>query len=161
MDNIRDEKWLKASVVGRIKEIPWTVTFYTDTCRKEHKRSDIIVVSLVSLTFLSLHHCISSPALLKLLDVVLPCFMATVRTEPERQVVMGILETMNNVIKTCKEEVFRNPAYLKEVSSLIHDVLKKKVRTGEKNGLTCYTWNFNSVEVVLVSLMLFLLVLAV
>ncbi|KAA8580916.1 hypothetical protein FQN60_013874 [Etheostoma spectabile] len=37
-------------------------------------------------------------ALLKLLDVVLPCFVETVRTEHERQVVMGVLETMNNTV---------------------------------------------------------------
>ncbi|XP_041670065.1 importin-4 isoform X2 [Cheilinus undulatus] len=65
-------------------------------------------------------------ALLKLLDVVIPCFLENVKTEPERQVVMGILETMNNVIKTCKEEVFKNPMRLKEISHVISDVLKKK-----------------------------------
>ncbi|KAM7370066.1 hypothetical protein PAMP_011351 [Pampus punctatissimus] len=65
-------------------------------------------------------------ALLKLLDVVLPCFLETVRTEHERQVVMGVLETMNNVMKSCKEEVFKNPARLKEISCVIRDVLKKK-----------------------------------
>nr|XP_033494037.1 importin-4 isoform X1 [Epinephelus lanceolatus] len=65
-------------------------------------------------------------ALLKLLDVVLPCFVETVRTEQERQVVMGILETMNNVIKSCKEEAFKNPSRLQEISHVIRDVLKKK-----------------------------------
>uniref|UniRef100_A0A7N6A4C4 TOG domain-containing protein n=1 Tax=Anabas testudineus TaxID=64144 RepID=A0A7N6A4C4_ANATE len=66
------------------------------------------------------------PALQKLLDVVLPCFLETVRTEHERQVVMGVLESMNGIIKSCKEEVFRNPSRLKEVSHVIRDVLKKK-----------------------------------
>lgn len=47
---------------------------------------------------------------------------------------MGILETMNNVIKSCKEEVFRNPSRLKEISHVIRDVLKKKVRKGETDG---------------------------
>ncbi|KAM4543425.1 importin-4 [Fundulus diaphanus] len=65
-------------------------------------------------------------ALLKLLDVVLPCFFETVRTDRERLVVMGVLEAMNGVIKSCKGEVFRNPAHLKEISHLIRDVLKKK-----------------------------------
>uniref|UniRef100_A0A8C4E1M2 Importin 4 n=1 Tax=Dicentrarchus labrax TaxID=13489 RepID=A0A8C4E1M2_DICLA len=65
-------------------------------------------------------------ALLKLLDVVLPCFVETVRKEHERQVVMGVLETMNSVIKSCKEEVFKNPSRLKEISYVIRDVLKKK-----------------------------------
>ncbi|XP_061660826.1 importin-4 isoform X2 [Syngnathoides biaculeatus] len=64
--------------------------------------------------------------LLKMLDVVFPSFLEMVRTEPERQVVMAILETMNSVIKTCKEEVFKNPTRLKEISNVIRDVLKKK-----------------------------------
>uniref|UniRef100_A0A4W6FYR2 Importin 4 n=1 Tax=Lates calcarifer TaxID=8187 RepID=A0A4W6FYR2_LATCA len=72
-------------------------------------------------------------ALFKLLDMVLPCFVETVRTEHERQVVMGVLETMNNVIKSCKEEAFKNPSHLKEISHVIRDVLKKKVRGGETN----------------------------
>uniref|UniRef100_A0A8D0DA90 Importin 4 n=1 Tax=Sander lucioperca TaxID=283035 RepID=A0A8D0DA90_SANLU len=62
-------------------------------------------------------------ALLKLLDVVLPCFVETVRTEHERQVVMGVLETMNNVIKSCKEEAFKNPHRLKEISHVIRDTV--------------------------------------
>uniref|UniRef100_A0A674NIH0 Importin 4 n=1 Tax=Takifugu rubripes TaxID=31033 RepID=A0A674NIH0_TAKRU len=65
-------------------------------------------------------------ALLKLLEVVIPCFVENVRKDHERQVVMGILETMNSVIKSCKEAVFINPAHLKEVSHVIRDVLKKK-----------------------------------
>ncbi|CAF93535.1 unnamed protein product, partial [Tetraodon nigroviridis] len=66
-------------------------------------------------------------ALLKLLEVVIPCFVENVRTEQERQVVMCILETMNSVIKSCKEKVFINSTYLKEISHLIRDVLKKKI----------------------------------
>uniref|UniRef100_A0A674NNI3 Importin 4 n=1 Tax=Takifugu rubripes TaxID=31033 RepID=A0A674NNI3_TAKRU len=58
--------------------------------------------------------------------VVIPCFVENVRKDHERQVVMGILETMNSVIKSCKEAVFINPAHLKEVSHVIRDVLKKK-----------------------------------
>lgn len=84
----------------------------------------------------------SSPALLKLLDVVIPCFVENVRTEHERQVVMCILETMNNVIKSCKEKVFLNSAYLQEVSHLIRDVLKKKVGTLEEGkGLVVILWS--------------------
>ncbi|XP_027129829.1 importin-4 isoform X1 [Larimichthys crocea] len=73
-------------------------------------------------------------ALLKLLDVVLPCFVETVRAEHERQVVMGILETMNNVIKSCKEEAFQNPSRLKEISYVIRDVLKKKTVCQDGGG---------------------------
>ncbi|XP_049604734.1 importin-4 [Syngnathus scovelli] len=69
---------------------------------------------------------VNHQALLKMLDVVIPSFLEAVRTEPERQVVMGILETMNSVIKSCKEEVFKNPTRLKEISTVIRDVLKKK-----------------------------------
>ncbi|KAL6098020.1 ipo4 [Pungitius sinensis] len=64
-------------------------------------------------------------ALHKLLDVVLPCFVEAVRREPERQVVMGILENMNNVMKSCKEEAFKDPSRLKEISNVIRDVLKQ------------------------------------
>ena len=60
--------------------------------------------------------------------------LETVRTEQERPVVMGVLETMNNLMKTCKEEVFRNPSRLKEISDVIRDVLKKKVRDERGSG---------------------------
>ncbi|CAN9506252.1 unnamed protein product [Ophioblennius macclurei] len=73
-------------------------------------------------------------ALLKLLDVVLPCFVETVRKETERQVVMGILETMNSVIKSCQGEAFQNPARLKEISYVIRDVLKKKTVCQDAGG---------------------------
>ncbi|XP_051796126.1 importin-4 isoform X2 [Acanthochromis polyacanthus] len=73
-------------------------------------------------------------ALLKLLEVVLPCFVETVRTEPERQVVMSVLESMNGVIESCKGEVFRNPSHLKEISYVIRDVLKKKIACQDGGG---------------------------
>ncbi|XP_050922896.1 importin-4 [Lates calcarifer] len=73
-------------------------------------------------------------ALFKLLDMVLPCFVETVRTEHERQVVMGVLETMNNVIKSCREEAFKNPSHLKEISHVIRDVLKKKTVCQDGGG---------------------------
>ncbi|XP_023131209.1 importin-4 [Amphiprion ocellaris] len=73
-------------------------------------------------------------ALLKLLEVVLPCFVETVRTEPERLVVMGVLESMNGVIKSCEGEVFRNPSRLKEISYVIRDVLKKKMACQDGGG---------------------------
>uniref|UniRef100_A0A1A7XB36 Importin 4 n=1 Tax=Iconisemion striatum TaxID=60296 RepID=A0A1A7XB36_9TELE len=69
---------------------------------------------------------VNQQALQKLLDIVVPCFVEAVRTERERPVVMGVLETMNSVIKSCKEETFRNPSFLKEISDAIRDVLKKK-----------------------------------
>uniref|UniRef100_A0A3P9JT31 Importin 4 n=1 Tax=Oryzias latipes TaxID=8090 RepID=A0A3P9JT31_ORYLA len=65
-------------------------------------------------------------ALLKLLDVVIPCFLEMVRKDSERHVVMGVLESMNSVVKSCKEEVFKNPSYLREICSVIREVLTKK-----------------------------------
>ncbi|XP_015251775.1 PREDICTED: importin-4 isoform X2 [Cyprinodon variegatus] len=69
---------------------------------------------------------INHQALLNMLNVVLPRLVSAVRTDRERQVVMGVLETINGVVKSCKEEVFRNPSHLKEISLLIRDVLRKK-----------------------------------
>lgn len=94
-------------------------------------KQESVQLPLSNLNFIPSHFQTSYfplSALLKLLDVVLPCFVETVRTEQERQVVMGILETMNNVIKSCKEEAFKNPSRLQEISHVIRDVLKKKVR---------------------------------
>ncbi|XP_017325180.1 importin-4 [Ictalurus punctatus] len=65
-------------------------------------------------------------ALHKLLDVVMPCFLEAVRQERERQVVMGVLEAMNGVIKSCKGEALQTPNRLVEVSHALRDVLKKK-----------------------------------
>ncbi|KAJ0041653.1 hypothetical protein NL108_009150 [Boleophthalmus pectinirostris] len=65
-------------------------------------------------------------ALHKLLDVVMPCLLTAVKSDEERQVVMGVLDTINSVIKSCKGEVFKNPTRLKEICSTITDVLKKK-----------------------------------
>uniref|UniRef100_A0A673B7K5 Importin 4 n=1 Tax=Sphaeramia orbicularis TaxID=375764 RepID=A0A673B7K5_9TELE len=73
-------------------------------------------------------------ALHKLLDVVLPCFLAAIKTELERHVVMGILETMNGVVKSCQGEVFKNPERLKEISYAIRDVLKKKTACQDSGG---------------------------
>lgn len=82
-------------------------------------------------------HTFVSPgrtALLKLLNAAVPCFVETVKKEHERQVVMGVLEAMNGVIKSCKEHVFKNPRHLQKVSHAIRDVLKKKVRAGGRAG---------------------------
>uniref|UniRef100_A0A7N8Y0F9 Importin 4 n=1 Tax=Mastacembelus armatus TaxID=205130 RepID=A0A7N8Y0F9_9TELE len=92
------------------------------------------VASSAVLFFFCLFFFVLTPALQKLLDVVIPCFVEAVRTENERQVVMGILETMNSVIKSCKEEVFRNPSRLKEISHVISDVLKKKTACQDGGG---------------------------
>lgn len=69
---------------------------------------------------------INYQALQKLLDVVMPSLLEAVRVDEERQVVMGALDTINSVVKSCKEEVFKSPTRLKDISNTIHDVLKKK-----------------------------------
>ncbi|XP_072306686.1 importin-4 [Eucyclogobius newberryi] len=65
-------------------------------------------------------------ALHKLLDVVMPCLIKAVKIDEERQVVMGVLDTINGVVKSCQEEVFKKPTRLKEICNAIRDVLKKK-----------------------------------
>uniref|UniRef100_A0A673B5J0 Importin 4 n=1 Tax=Sphaeramia orbicularis TaxID=375764 RepID=A0A673B5J0_9TELE len=62
-----------------------------------------------------------------------PCH-SSIKTELERHVVMGILETMNGVVKSCQGEVFKNPERLKEISYAIRDVLKKKTACQDSGG---------------------------
>ncbi|TSL82486.1 Importin-4 [Bagarius yarrelli] len=73
-------------------------------------------------------------ALHKLLDVVMPCFLEAVKQDRERQVVMGVLEAMNSVIKSCKGEALQTPQRLAEVSHAIRDVLKKKTACQDGGG---------------------------
>ncbi|KAB5586574.1 hypothetical protein PHYPO_G00003290 [Pangasianodon hypophthalmus] len=73
-------------------------------------------------------------ALHKLLDVVMPCFLEAVKQERERHVVMGVLEAMNSVIKSCKGEALQTPHRLAEVSHAIRDVLKKKTVCQDGGG---------------------------
>ncbi|XP_063063252.1 importin-4 isoform X2 [Engraulis encrasicolus] len=73
-------------------------------------------------------------ALHKLLGVVLPCFMEAVRSEKERQVVMGVLEALNSVIKSCQAEAVQAPGRLQEISHVIRDVLKKKMVCQDGGG---------------------------
>lgn len=89
-------------------------------------------VWLKQVGFLYVTLCPAPAALLKLLDVAIPCFVGTVKKDQERQVVMGVLETMNAVVKSCKEHVFKNPKHLQQISYAIRDVLKKKVGVGER-----------------------------
>uniref|UniRef100_A0A671VNH8 Importin 4 n=1 Tax=Sparus aurata TaxID=8175 RepID=A0A671VNH8_SPAAU len=113
-----DEKEDACDALGELQM--YTVRLYTIL-------NSIVEASYLCVKLTSLHLNFMPPlALLKLLDVVIPCFLETVRTEQERQVVMAVLETMNSVIKSCKEEVFKNPSRLKEISHVIRDVLKKK-----------------------------------
>uniref|UniRef100_A0A668A5S6 Importin 4 n=1 Tax=Myripristis murdjan TaxID=586833 RepID=A0A668A5S6_9TELE len=78
--------------------------------------------------------CLCSPALQKLLDIVLPCFLEAVRTERERQVVMGVFEAMNSVLKSCQGEALKSPGRLQEISHVIRDVLKKKTLCQDSGG---------------------------
>ncbi|KAL7886745.1 hypothetical protein AOLI_G00044660 [Acnodon oligacanthus] len=73
-------------------------------------------------------------ALHNLLEVVLPCFLEVVKQEHERQVVMGVLEAMNAIIKSCQGEALHTPGRLAEISHAIRDVLKKKTVCQDGGG---------------------------
>ncbi|XP_041735774.1 importin-4 [Coregonus clupeaformis] len=73
-------------------------------------------------------------ALQKLLGVVLPSFLEAVRSERERQVVMGVLEAMNAVLKACQGEALQSPGRLQEISQAIRDVLKKRTVCQDGGG---------------------------
>ncbi|KAG7488719.1 hypothetical protein MATL_G00036610 [Megalops atlanticus] len=77
-----------------------------------------------------IHH----QALQKLLSVVLPTFLEAVRQEPERQVVMAVLESLNAVIRSCQGEALHTPSRLAEVFQAIRDVLKKKTTCQDGGG---------------------------
>uniref|UniRef100_A0A8C7N624 Importin 4 n=1 Tax=Oncorhynchus kisutch TaxID=8019 RepID=A0A8C7N624_ONCKI len=62
-------------------------------------------------------------AMQKLLGVVLPSFLEAVRGERERQVVMGVLEAMNAVLKACQGEALQSPGRLQEISQAIRDTV--------------------------------------
>uniref|UniRef100_A0A8C7HBJ3 Importin 4 n=1 Tax=Oncorhynchus kisutch TaxID=8019 RepID=A0A8C7HBJ3_ONCKI len=62
-------------------------------------------------------------ALQKLLGVVLPSFLEAVHSERERQVVMGVLEAMNAVLKACQGEALQSPGRLQEISQAIRDTV--------------------------------------
>ncbi|XP_062335752.1 importin-4 [Osmerus eperlanus] len=73
-------------------------------------------------------------ALQKLLEVALPSFLEAVHAERERQVVMGVLEAMNGVLKACQGEALRSPGRLQEISHAIRDVLKKRTTCQDGGG---------------------------
>ncbi|XP_066578957.1 importin-4 [Amia ocellicauda] len=66
-------------------------------------------------------------ALLKLLGVTVPCVLQAVREEREREVVMGALECVNAVLRSCKGEALREQGRLADISHTIRDVLQKKI----------------------------------
>uniref|UniRef100_A0A673XMS0 Importin 4 n=1 Tax=Salmo trutta TaxID=8032 RepID=A0A673XMS0_SALTR len=74
------------------------------------------------------------PALQKLLGVVLPSFLEAVHSERERQVVMGVLEAMNAVLKACQGEALQSPGRLQDISQAIRDVLKKRTVCQDGGG---------------------------
>ncbi|KAG5850963.1 hypothetical protein ANANG_G00087950 [Anguilla anguilla] len=77
---------------------------------------------------------VNHQALQKLLSVVLPTFLDAVRQEPEREVVMAVLESLNGVIKTCQGEALHTPSRLAEVFQAIRDVLKRKTACQDAGG---------------------------
>uniref|UniRef100_A0A673VZ38 Importin 4 n=1 Tax=Salmo trutta TaxID=8032 RepID=A0A673VZ38_SALTR len=52
----------------------------------------------------------------------------------ERQVVMGVLEAMNGVLKACQGEALQSPGRLQEISQAIRDVLKKRTVCQDGGG---------------------------
>ncbi|XP_061096746.1 importin-4-like [Conger conger] len=77
---------------------------------------------------------VNHQALQKLLSVVLPTFLEAVRQEPEREVVMAALESLNAVIKTCQGEALHTPTRLAQVFQAIRDVLKRKTACQDAEG---------------------------
>uniref|UniRef100_A0A673VYF8 Importin 4 n=1 Tax=Salmo trutta TaxID=8032 RepID=A0A673VYF8_SALTR len=61
-------------------------------------------------------------------------FPSAVRGERERQVVMGVLEAMNGVLKACQGEALQSPGRLQEISQAIRDVLKKRTVCQDGGG---------------------------
>lgn len=78
----------------------------------------------------------SSPALQKLLSVVLPVYVKGIQADKEREVVMAVLETLGKLLKTCQQEALREPGRLGELCRVIREVLEKKVsaRGGGEEG---------------------------
>lgn len=73
-------------------------------------------------------------ALQKLLAVVLPSFLQAVKGDRERQVVMGVLESLNGVIKACQGAALQSPGMLQDISRAIRDVLKKRTTCQDGGG---------------------------
>lgn len=68
----------------------------------------------------------NAAALQKLLSVIFPLYIKSVRVEKDRLVAMSVLEAMNEVLKSCKGEAVKEPGRLDELSRVIRDVLQKK-----------------------------------
>uniref|UniRef100_A0A8C7NWD9 Importin 4 n=1 Tax=Oncorhynchus mykiss TaxID=8022 RepID=A0A8C7NWD9_ONCMY len=95
------------------------------------KSTEGVTVSLTDTVFLP---SVRPSAMQKLLGVVLPSFLEAVRGERERQVVMGVLEAMNAVLKACQGEALQSPGRLQEISQAIRDVLKKRTVCQDGGG---------------------------
>ncbi|XP_034768784.2 importin-4 [Acipenser ruthenus] len=65
-------------------------------------------------------------ALHKLLSMVFPAYLKSVKEERDRQVVMSVLETMNEMLKDCGVEAIRTPGRLDQICKAIRDILQKK-----------------------------------
>lgn len=65
--------------------------------------------------------------LLQLLEIVIPAYLHGAVQDKEREVVMAILESLNNVIKDVKEACVRGPEQLGKICDVIKAVLQSKV----------------------------------
>uniref|UniRef100_A0A8D2LLS9 Importin 4 n=1 Tax=Varanus komodoensis TaxID=61221 RepID=A0A8D2LLS9_VARKO len=63
----------------------------------------------------------------KLLSLVLPVYIKGIRQDKERQLVMGVLEMLEKVLKSCQQQALQEPGRLAELCQVIREVLEKKV----------------------------------
>ncbi|XP_044276891.1 importin-4 isoform X2 [Varanus komodoensis] len=62
----------------------------------------------------------------KLLSLVLPVYIKGIRQDKERQLVMGVLEMLEKVLKSCQQQALQEPGRLAELCQVIREVLEKK-----------------------------------
>ncbi|XP_075684981.1 importin-4 [Rhinoderma darwinii] len=68
----------------------------------------------------------NAKVLLHLLEVVIPAYLQGAVQDKEREVVMAILESLNNVLKDIKEPCVRGPEQLEKICDVIKAVLQSK-----------------------------------
>ncbi|CAN2390731.1 ribosomal protein import into nucleus [Pristimantis euphronides] len=69
----------------------------------------------------------NAKVLLNLLEVVIPAYLQGAVQDKEREVVMAILESLNNVLKDVKEPCVRGPEQLGKICEVIKAVLQSKI----------------------------------
>lgn len=79
-------------------------------------------------------------ALLLLLDVLIPAYLHGAVHDKEREVVMTILESLNNLLKDVKDPCVRGPEQLEKMCAVIKAVLENKVilLVTDSQSKTCF-----------------------